>query len=64
LNNFTGQGLINLYDGNGIHLRSITITNEQDQFIIPTADLKPGLYILVIEENGKQWDKIKIAVAR
>jgi hypothetical protein len=64
LDTFTGQGLINLYNGNGEIVQSHSFTGKQDQIIIPTANLKTGLYLMVLEAEGKSLDSVKIAVIK
>lgn len=61
---FTGPGVLTLYNSNGWAVECYPVTKKQDQILIPTVNLKSGLYILVIEENAKQWDKIKIAIIK
>ncbi|MCK9423841.1 MAG: C25 family cysteine peptidase [Bacteroidales bacterium] len=64
LDKFTGQGLINLYDGNGKIVQSHSFTGKQDQIIVATANLKTGLYLLILEVEGKRLDSVKIAVIK
>jgi len=64
LDKFKGRGLINLYDGNGKTIQSHAFTGKQNQIIFPTATLKTGLYLLILEAEGKRLDSVKIAVIK
>ena len=64
IDNFTGQGFVNLYDGNGKIAQSHSFNRKEDQIIFPAVHLKTGLYILVLEVEGKRLDSMKIDVIK
>jgi len=58
----TGSGILNLYNENGLILQSYAVMRTQDQISIPTAHLKSGIYLIVLDLESKQRDKVKITV--
>ena len=64
LDNFTGQGFIKLYDGNGKIAQSHSISGGEDQILFPATQLKTGLYLLVLEVEGKRLDVVKLSIVK
>lgn len=64
LDNFTGQGFIKLYDGNGKIAQSHSINGGEDQILFPATQLKTGLYLLVLEVEGKRSDVVKLSIVK
>jgi len=62
LDNITGSGLINLFDGNGKLVLSKTFNGKQDQIIFPASNLKTGMYMIVLEAEGRRLDNVKIEI--
>ncbi|MCK9205463.1 MAG: T9SS type A sorting domain-containing protein, partial [Bacteroidales bacterium] len=64
LDTFTGQGVIKLFDGNEKIVQAHSFSGRKDRIIIPTTNLKTGLYLLVLEVGGKRTGSMKIAVIK
>jgi hypothetical protein len=64
LDKFTGQGFIKLYNGNGKIAQSHSFNGREDQIIFPTTQLETGLYLLVLEVEGKHLDGVKLAIVK
>jgi hypothetical protein len=58
----TVSGLINLYDGNGRLMLSKTFSRKQDQIVFPASNLKTGMYMIILEAEGRRVDHVKIEV--
>jgi hypothetical protein len=58
------QGLIKLYEGNGKMLQLRAFTGKQDQIVISTANLNSGLYLLILEIDGKQAGRAKVTIIK
>ncbi len=58
------NGIFNLYDGNGKILQSFEVHNQKDQIVVPTTNLKSGIYLLEIDSNGEKPSSVKIAIIR
>ena len=57
-------GFIHMYDIAGKEVGSFSITGKQNQVIIPTKKLQSGVYLLILEINGKKLDSVKISIIR
>jgi hypothetical protein len=64
LGNLLNQGTINMYDENGRIVLSRTLTGKQDQVIVPVSGLNPGIYILVLEDEGKRIESKKVTIIK
>lgn len=55
LPNAASQGILNIYNGAGINVRSYTVTGQFNDLVIDKGSLPPGIYIYDISTaNGRQ----------
>ena len=64
LENFSSQILLTLYYGNGKIVHSHSCKGKLDEVIISTTNLKTGLYLLVLDLEGKHKECVKISVIK
>ncbi len=57
-----GTNMLVLTDLNGHNILVINIQKKQNQIVIPTSGIKPGVYILQLINGSKVQESVKIAI--
>jgi len=57
-------GIIRIYDVMGKPLQSIDTKRNQDQIIVSSAGLKPGLYMITLISDNRIRDMVKVSIVK
>ena len=56
--------ILTIYDNSGIVIRTIAVPERVQDYVIGLKDIKPGIYILKAEMDGKTVSSKKFSVVK